>query len=302
MPRSSSSTDKPKPKNSTKPKVPFKHIAYRATGKQKGFVVQHGGKTHGGFHSTLKQACDTLKQVLSKLSPPITVLPRRRLAPVRKKGANEKVDKRSYFGVSYHKRLKRWVGNQAPLGGTFDTAKEAHQALVKKRPSARSRKANARQKVSVAQLIERTKQLMTWGEKGTRLWLPPDLMASFRHAKLSRKMFQAEPALEMLSLHCKYEPWKAALLESWRELGSPQHETEDVAERAKMIQSVSLKAATRIASSPVSPTWLHNANRFRHREQGPTITLRNLGVASPLASREQSSLCPSRLITTCHAR
>ena len=220
--------------------------------------------------------------MLSQLSPPITVLPRRRLAPVKKEGS--KVDKKSYFGISYHKRLNRWVSNREPLGRTFDTAKEAHTALVKKRPSVRSRKAKSRPKLSASNLAERARLLMKWGETGARLWLPPDLMASFQHAKLSRRMFEADPALEMLSLHCKYEPWKAALLQSWRELGSPQHRTEDVAARAKMMQSVALKAAARVAHrlSPVSSAWPSNANRFRRREQGPSITLRNLGVASAL--------------------
>ena len=152
MARSSSSKAKGK---RAPDRIPYKHISYRKTKRQAGFIVQHGGRTHGGFHSTLKDACATLKDVLSKLKPPVTVLPKKDVTPVESKSAAK-----AYYGVSYHKGLQRWVGNSESLGGTFPTARLCHLALVKKKPSARSCEAKTRAKVAVSDLAERTKNLM----------------------------------------------------------------------------------------------------------------------------------------------
>jgi hypothetical protein len=216
------------------------------------------------------------------LKPPVTELPRRESTQVEARSAGKSA--KGYFGISYHKGSQRWVGNREPLGATYPTAKLAYQALLKKKPSARSGVAKKRAKISVVELVDRTRKLVRWGEKGPEPYLPPDVLSSVKHARLSSKMYQAEPGLEMLSLHLKYEPWKDALLASWKALGSRKPAPDaTVTQRAELMLTVAKKAAERIASSPVAPAWPRNANRFRHREQGPSITLRNLGVVGALA-------------------
>ena len=212
MPSASSSSASPK----KPPLIPYKFIHFRKTTCQTGFLVQHGGRLHGGFHPTLKAAVACLRDVLSKLKPPVTELPRRSTTST----AVQSKAKKAYYGISYHKRLKKWVGNTVALGATFDTPEAAYKALLQKKPAAKACRAYRRPKISAAELVDRSKKLSQWGEMGPHLYLPPDLLASIKHAKLSRKMFQAEVGLEMLSLHLKYEPWKEALLQSWVALGS----------------------------------------------------------------------------------
>jgi hypothetical protein len=263
MPASSSSSSRP-PVSNKRPSIPYKHIYYRKTKNQEGYIVQYQKKTHGGFQ-TYAQACSTLKALLG-------YLPRKNSKLVVSK------TKKPYFGVSFHKTLKRWVGNRESIG-THATAEEAHRALTRKRPAAKNKRARTRAKVQLKQLALRAKKFMQWAETGKTQFLPPDLMAASRHAITSGPMFKAERALEMLSLHLKYEPWKHALLESWKQLGRPTPAPDaTLTQRAEVVLSVAKKAATVVAKSPVQPEWPANANRMRHREQGPTITLRNLGI------------------------
>lgn len=48
--------------------------------------------------------------------------------------------------------------------------------------------------------------------------MPGDMEASIRHTSISANMFKHEPGTEMLSILGKYEPWKDALWEGWRQL------------------------------------------------------------------------------------
>ena len=111
----------------------FRHISYRSSSQQSGYVVQYSGKTWGGFHLDVKTACDTLRKAIKETTGRnVRELPLKPgLAQTKKRSS------RKYWGISFHKGRQRWVGNKVPLGATFGSAEEAHQALSKvlKRPA-----------------------------------------------------------------------------------------------------------------------------------------------------------------------
>ena len=262
----------------------FRHIGYRTTKYQAGWIVQYGGKTVGGFHLSESDACRTLRSAIKSATGRfVKTLP---LKPMKRRGAVPKQPtKGAKYGISFHKGIGRWVGNQVALGQTYATKEKAHQALVRLRPAAKTSTPLKRQAVSVSDLMDRTQKLVRWGEKGN--WLPPDLIATRDHAVKSQTMFEFEPSLEPLSLHLKYGPWKDALLKSFQDTAEAKSglavKSKSKSCRARFLKKVALSAAKVISRHPVSPEWPKNANRFRHREQGPSMCLRNLGLVSASA-------------------
>ena len=264
---SSSSKDMPAPKACR-----FKHISWRDTGAQQGYVVQYQGRTVGGFYPKLKAACNALRKAMGLRKS--AKLP---LKPMKKVVSKSK-SKVGYYGISYHKQKQGFVGNQVALGAVFPDAESAFQQLcsVLKRPA--SALPTAQKRLVLPQLLlTRVKTLISFGEPD---WLPPDVLSSFEHCKISQSMCKSEPALELMSFGLKYGPWKLALFRSWQKLPKKQasKSTDSVEKRASTVMAVAEGAARIMAQSPASRAWPCHANRFRFREQGPTILLRNLGL------------------------
>lgn len=269
----------------------YKHITWRSTPNQSGWVVQAGGRTHGGFHKSVKAACVTLRSALK--------LKKTDQLPLRASSSTSSADSASraahaprnrLYGVSYHRRLKRWVGNQCPLGATYKTAAEAHAALCKvlKRPAAALPRGQKRQLTPV-NTLQRLQCLQLYGEGGTAKYLPADLTAAYRHMSISADMFEDDPSLLGVSLSLKYGPWKDALFSAWKERkklrsGNAKRQVPlkklPLPDRADELQKIISAAALLISKKPVELHWPRNANRFRHREQGPTKTLLNLGIVN----------------------
>ena len=266
----------------------FRHISYRTTKTQEGWIVQYGGRTHGGFHLNESDAWRTLRSAIKSATGRfVKTLPLKRSRAVPKQPTTSSKDAK--YGISFHKGIGRWVGNQVSLGQTYATSEEAHQALLRLRPAAKTSTPLKRQAVSVSDLMDRTQKLVRWGEKGN--WLPPDLIATRDHAVKSQTMFEFEPSLEPLSLHLKYGPWKDALLKSFQDTAEAKSglavKSKSKSCRARFLKKVALSAAKVISRRPVSPEWPKNANRFRHREQGPAVCLQNLGLVSASARRRK---------------
>ena len=250
----------------------MKHITWRQTANQEGWIVQYKGRTWGGFHASVKKAKLALNQARAFLGDAVP-------AATKKKRSSPK---QHYYGISYHKGNKRYVGNAVALGQTFETAKEAFMQLCQvlcvkenKMPSPNSRL------MAPLKLLRRLKCLITWGESKTgRQWFPADLEATYQHCSRpqTKAMYNAEPALERMSLSLKYQPWKDALCEAWQLLKRPKTKLLSLPQRAKVVAQVLVKTAELVSNRPVSKTWPLNCNRSRHREQGPTIFLRNVGI------------------------
>ena len=103
-----------------------------------------------------------------------------------------------------------------------------------------------------------------------------DLLASRDHVTLSKAMYESEEALHFVSLHLKYKPSKAHLRQAWRSV--PRPESSGLGTRAQYVRQVLIKCARLMAKSPFPKAWSQNCNRFRHREQGPIMTLRSLHI------------------------
>ena len=110
----------------------YKHMTFRRTRWQQGWVVQYGGKTWGGFHKTQQEALPMLRAALGL--PKGATLPRHVI--LRPASSSPRCDSASsgpassgFTGISFHKRLKRWVANQFTLGKTFTTKEDAVKAV-----------------------------------------------------------------------------------------------------------------------------------------------------------------------------
>ena len=269
--------------SSSAPVSKYKHITYRATNSkgQQGYIVQYGGKTWGGYHSKESDACKALSDAIHKVTGK-----RPRSLPLRFDSGSraQKPGKEAYWGVSYHKNNKRWVGNNRSLGKTFKTPLAAARALaaLEQTPVTSLPAAQKRQQFRTTELLDRARKLIQWGEKsGLELWIPADLETTKLHASKSRLMFDSEPGLRALSLHMKYGPWKGMLLEVWQshkqQFARPYSEV-PLDRRAERLIQVASETAKWISKHKVASEWPQYCNRFRHREQGPSIVLRNLGV------------------------
>ena len=98
---------------------------------QSGWIIQTGGKTIGGYHSSQKEAAAVLAKHLGKR---VRDLARKRTEKTVQTGA---VGQSKYRGVAYRPG-KGWVGTTVPLGAVYESATEAVDALVKimrKRPA-----------------------------------------------------------------------------------------------------------------------------------------------------------------------
>ena len=268
----------------TKP-MKVKHIGWRETANQKGWIVQYKGRTWGGFHRTLKLAKEELHKAMRKHGDK---------APSRKKKTKQqKGDNLTYYGISYHKGINKYVGNAISLGQTYTKPKDAFMKLctLLKTPEKNMPVPNKR-KLPPSKLLHRLKCLIEWGESSQQKWLPADLEATYTHCITSKQMYRDEPALERASLSMKYLPWKDALYAAWQAEKSnfPNPKKRNFNDRTQLVTKVLQTAARSIAAKPVPNTWPQNCNRSRHREQGPVIFLRNLGIIKKKKSKTANKL------------
>ena len=94
----------------------YKHITWRKTRYQSGWVVQLRGKTIGSFHSSQEAAAATLRRARGL----------KRMSQLEEAGTMRASTQRSMFsGVSYHKVIRKFVVNDVLGMGTYTTAQQA---------------------------------------------------------------------------------------------------------------------------------------------------------------------------------
>ena len=130
--------------------------------------------------------------------------------------------------------------------------------------------------------------------------MPPDYVASMKHAHMSRRMYSTDAALHTHSLQLKYGPCKDNLLAAWTVLekkwknmplpGSKvlteaefpeekRSQTQDnfLAFRVARFKAITATMIQKQFRKPVHWSWPKNANRFRFREMGAVKHLMVLG-------------------------
>ena len=255
------------------PKRKFKHITWRETTHQSGWIVQYEGKTWGGFHQTEEAAAQTSRRVqglkcttqLSTTDSPATL------------------GRRSAFkGVSFHKQSRKYFVNDVSVGASFNTDKEAAVA----RANALNLQTVPTRRVTVQDLIKRMTLLrQVYMPRQGKYALPADLGSAFRHVWKSMVMFSAEPALEMISIQLKYEPWRQALLACWREVGKPGGALDvaglkdpDLHARASRLHAVLTPTIRYMSKTQVVEVWSSNCSRTVGRHSSPQMVLHHLGL------------------------
>ena len=272
----------------------YKHITWRQARYQSGWLVQLHGKTIGGFHSSQEAAAETLRKACGlkrKNQLEVAELPR---APSLRS---------AFAGVSYHKQSRRfWVYDVAGLG-MHRTAQQAAQA----RSSALGMDKLKKKRTSAQEMIDRLNLLQ-------KVYLPKcgqwkmfaDLHSAFKHVKTSQAMFAAEPAFEMISIQLKYDPWRNALLDAWRQRGKPaaecvpdlrsafSFEDKGLHARASRLHSVLMLTIKIMFKTKVAEAWPANCSRFVGRHSAPEVVLHHLGLLIREASREDGAWVPAR--------
>ena len=104
-----------------KQKRKYKHITWRETSRQAGWIVQWKGKTVGGFHASQDAARDTLQAVMG-LSTSAAVPRVQRPASAASSATSR------YTGVYFHKGKGSYTTRDASKG-TFSTPKAAAHAI-----------------------------------------------------------------------------------------------------------------------------------------------------------------------------
>lgn len=277
-------------------------ISYRAKGKcassraaQTGYIVQTGGKTHGGFHKTYAAALETLRLVLGVRSTK-----QLKLKPQFRKATSSKSRAHRVPYVRQRAKYGQWYCPQVALGKSFASQSEAAQALKKsqlgkvflataKKTMTQAGEAPALPPKKLAHRIQCLAKFAFGSRK--RKWLPADAHAAAQHRTLSHQMYQCDTVLHILSLVFKYGPWKAALLHEWESTASwPEvgqlpmrpavqssesqaidykRAVEEAGTRANAVQCLLADVAKLIHQNPVNPEWAANANRFGGRFNGP---------------------------------
>ena len=255
------------------PKRKFKHITWRETTHQRGWIVQYEGKTWGGFHQTQEAAAQTLRRAqglkcttqLSKTNSPATL------------GQCS-----AFKGVSFHRQKQMFVVNDVSVGACFNTDKEAAVA----RATALKLSTVPTQRATAQDLIKRMTLLQqVYMPRQGNLALPADLRSAFTHVRKSMVMFSAEPALEVVSIQLKYEPWRQALLACWKEEGKPGGildvaglKDPDLRARALRLRAVLTRTIQYMSKTQVAEVWSSNCSRTVGRHSSPQMVLRHLGL------------------------
>ena len=116
-----------------------------------------------------------------------------------------------------------------------------------------------------------------------------DLCSALRHATESKMMFTSEPALEMISIQLKYDPWRVALLSSWKHhrsafklsgsLDIASLNDPDLHTCATRLHAVFAHTVQAMAKTQVPQCWSSNCSRAVGRHSAPQVVLHHLGVS-----------------------
>ena len=123
--------------------------------------------------------------------------------------------------------------------------------------------------------------------------LPGDLEIAVEHQARAKCMFQAESALEVLSVQGKYGPWKDALLEHWQKSQTGRRRrisleggfSESVQLRAARVLPVLTAAAFQMDGDP-QEAWVANCGRQVSKVLGWLALLSRLGAIKHLRGTE----------------
>ena len=175
-----------------------------------------------------------------------------------------------YHHVSWHQGKRAWQGE---VDGTwlspFPTMVKAAEAVAKHLGiPVENLKKPKQDKLKPAVALRRFRVLCPLASK----LFPGDLESAMEERRLALDMFQAEPALEMLSVWGKYRPWRRALHAAWKQLQRPGAKSgarcpATVEARAAFCHEV-LHAATRAVSGDTMEVWVQNCGRNVNHHSG----------------------------------
>ena len=174
----------------------YRHISYRSTKTQKGWIVQWKGRTWGGFHRTQREAAKALQKAMG--------LPRVSMVPKLLGASSVQRPKWSasrFTGVYWNKSKGRWTTRDSSKG-YFVSAAEAARATGAKRKQLKP--------TTIVQRVKFMRQIFDADE------FPADLEDLESRAEALQQVCKQEPALEPIGIQLKYGPWRAALIESWK--------------------------------------------------------------------------------------
>ena len=181
------------------------------------------------------------------------------------------------------------------LGASFNTAQEAAvaRATALKLSTVPTRRATAQDLIKRMTLLRQV-----YMPRQGHIALPPDMRSAFRHVRKSMVMFSAEPALDMISIQLKCEPWRQALLACWRQEGKPGGvldvaglEDPDLHARASRLHAVLTRTIWHMSKTQVAEAWSSNCSRTVGRHSSPQMVLHHLGLlqtGGPLAFEQGS--------------
>ena len=98
-------------------------------------------------------------------------------------------------------------------------------------------------------------------------------------------MFNAEPPLDVVSIHLNYEPWRQALLACWKEEGQPGGIIDvvgltdpDLCARASRLRAVLTRTIQYMSKTQVAKACSSNCSCTVGRHSSPQIVLHHLGL------------------------
>ena len=172
----------------------YRHITYRSTQYQKGWIVQWNGRTWGGFHETQREAAKELQRAMGL--PRLSMLPK---LPGTSSVQPQPVSRSK--GVYWKKQRGRWTTRDSSKG-YFDSPAEAALATGAKRKQLKP--------TTIVQRVKFMRRIFDAHEG------PADLEDLESRAESLQQVCQQESALEPIVVQLKYGPWRAALIESWK--------------------------------------------------------------------------------------
>ena len=172
--------------------------------------------------------------------------------------------------------------NDVSVGASFNTDKEAAVA----RATALKLSTVPTLRATAKEIIKRTTLLrQVYMPRRGRPAYPADLRSAFTHVRKSMVMYNAEPALEAVSIQLKYEPWRQALLACWTEEGKPGGILDvagltdsDLCARASRLRAVPTHTIQYMSKTQAAEVWSSNRSCTVGRHSSPQMVLRHLGL------------------------
>ena len=115
------------------------------------------------------------------------------------------------------------------------------------------------------------------------VFIPPDLEAAVQHQTVSKAMYNAEAAYEILSVQGKYGPWKHALFKAWTANGRPSSRGLPPQARADNVVAV-LRSACEFMHGHNLTAWVQHCGRGVAHHSGFVPMLLRMQVIRRAAS------------------